>query len=113
MSRSITLTELSTHKTIDTKVWISLHGKIYDITSFIKNKKHPGEEKILFDNAGQDATDMFEEQGHSSTARDMLEKEPDIVLMGTLEGYVPKPTKQQQQGSGGGIWNWMFGSSST
>ena len=36
--------------------------------------QHPGGEEILFENAGIDATENFEDVGHSSDAREMLEE---------------------------------------
>ena len=36
--------------------------------------KHPGGEEILIENAGIDATENFEDVGHSSDAREMLEE---------------------------------------
>jgi cytochrome b involved in lipid metabolism len=34
--------------------------------------QHPGGEEILIENAGDDATEAFEDVGHSSDAREML-----------------------------------------
>ncbi len=34
--------------------------------------QHPGGEEILIENAGIDATENFEDVGHSSDAREML-----------------------------------------
>ena len=36
--------------------------------------QHPGGEEILIENAGQDSTENFEDVGHSSDAREMLEE---------------------------------------
>lgn len=35
--------------------------------------QHPGGEEILIENAGTDSTESFEDVGHSSDAREMLE----------------------------------------
>merc|ERR1712179_502658 len=56
----------------DKSVWIVLHDKVYEITKFLD--EHPGGEEILFENAGGDATENFEDVGHSSDAREMLEE---------------------------------------
>merc|ERR1712076_320629 len=53
-------------------VWIVLQDKVYDVTKFLG--EHPGGEEILFENAGGDATENFEDVGHSSDAREMLEE---------------------------------------
>ena len=34
--------------------------------------KHPGGEEILIEHAGQDATEPFEDVGHSSDSREMM-----------------------------------------
>ena len=36
--------------------------------------QHPGGEEILIENAGVDSTENFEDVGHSSDAREMLEE---------------------------------------
>ena len=36
--------------------------------------QHPGGEEILIENAGVDSTENFEDVGHSSGAREMLEE---------------------------------------
>ena len=36
--------------------------------------EHPGGEKFLIDNSGMDATEVFEDVGHSSDAREILKK---------------------------------------
>merc|ERR1712071_516807 len=53
-------------------VWTVIHDKVYDITKFLE--EHPGGEEILIENAGVDATENFEDVGHSSDAREMLEE---------------------------------------
>jgi len=59
-------------KGVDKSVWIVLHDKVYDVTKFLD--EHPGGEEILFESAGDDATEAFEDVGHSSDAREMLEE---------------------------------------
>jgi len=52
-------------------IWVVIHDKVYDITKFMD--EHPGGEEILIENAGKDATENFEDVGHSSDAREMLD----------------------------------------
>uniref|UniRef100_A0A3Q2DK32 Cytochrome b5 type B n=1 Tax=Cyprinodon variegatus TaxID=28743 RepID=A0A3Q2DK32_CYPVA len=52
--------------------WLIIHNKIYDITSFLE--EHPGGEEVLLEQAGADATESFEDVGHSTDAREMLEQ---------------------------------------
>merc|ERR1712018_846273 len=54
----------------DKSVWMVIHDKVYDVTKFLD--EHPGGEEILIENAGADATDAFEDVGHSTDAREMM-----------------------------------------
>lgn len=49
--------------------WIIIHGKVYDVTKFLE--EHPGGEEVLREQGGGDATESFEDVGHSSDAREM------------------------------------------
>ncbi|KAI5608509.1 cytochrome b5 type B [Silurus asotus] len=53
-------------------VWLIIHDKVYDITCFLE--EHPGGEEVLLEQAGSDATESFEDVGHSTDAREMLEQ---------------------------------------
>lgn len=49
---------------------MGVHGRLYDITEFMH--QHPGSPETLMDNAGADASEMFEDVGHSLDARDLM-----------------------------------------
>ncbi|XP_067107732.1 cytochrome b5 [Osmerus mordax] len=49
--------------------WIIIHHNIYDVTKFLE--EHPGGEEVLREQGGGDATESFEDVGHSSDAREM------------------------------------------
>lgn len=49
-----------------TAPYIILHNKVYDVTDWLH--EHPGGNAILLENAGTDATNAFEDQGHSKVA---------------------------------------------
>lgn len=49
--------------------WIIVHHKVYDVTKFLE--EHPGGEEVLREQAGGNATESFEDVGHSSDAREM------------------------------------------
>lgn len=66
-----TLEEVQKHNKAN-DVWIVLHNKVYDITKYLEY--HPGGSAILIEVAGTDATEAFEENGHSDEAREELEK---------------------------------------
>ncbi|KAF5901287.1 cytochrome b5-like [Clarias magur] len=52
--------------------WLIIHDKVYDITRFLE--EHPGGEEVLLEQAGSDATESFEDVGHSTDAREMLQQ---------------------------------------
>ena len=52
---------------------------VYDVTKYVKN--HPGGVDVLVDVAGKDATEAYEDVGHSEDANDILE----AYLIGTLK----------------------------
>lgn len=39
---------------------------------FVSNFQHPGGEEVLLDQAGNDATEAFEDVGHSTEARELM-----------------------------------------
>ncbi|NXN61133.1 CYB5B protein, partial [Rynchops niger] len=54
------------------EAWLVIHGRVYDVTRFLE--EHPGGEEVLLEQAGKDATESFEDVGHSTDARDMLQQ---------------------------------------
>jgi len=83
--RIITLEELSKHKS-DDDMWMAINGSVYDVTNFLDD--HPGGDEVMRDVAGMDATDEFDDIGHSQEAVDMLVP----MLVGTLENSPSKST---------------------
>ncbi|GMM37691.1 hypothetical protein DASC09_050160 [Saccharomycopsis crataegensis] len=64
-----TLKDVSNHKTQD-DLWMVIHNRVYDVTPFIS--RHPGGVEVLIDCAGVDATEYFEDVGHSEDSKMML-----------------------------------------
>ena len=52
--------------------WIVIHNKVYDVTTWLDD--HPGGDEILMDNSGTDATEPWEDIGHSTEARGKMKK---------------------------------------
>ncbi|KAI8008815.1 Cytochrome b5 isoform E [Camellia lanceoleosa] len=52
--------------------WLIIAGKVYDVTPFMDD--HPGGDEVLLSATGKDATNDFEDVGHSDSAREMMEK---------------------------------------
>ncbi|KAJ6486481.1 cytochrome b5-like heme/steroid binding domain-containing protein [Mycena vitilis] len=74
----VTLAELRANNT-KAKLWILLHGKVYDVTKFLD--EHPGGDEVIIAECGQDATEAFEDVGHSDEARELLPN----MLVGDFE----------------------------
>ncbi|CAL9113863.1 hypothetical protein C4D60_Mb03t20400 [Musa balbisiana] len=66
-----TLAEVSAHNT-PKDCWLVVNGKVYDVTKFLED--HPGGDDVLLSSTGKDATDDFEDVGHSTTARAMMDE---------------------------------------
>ncbi|KEZ40351.1 Delta(8)-fatty-acid desaturase [Scedosporium apiospermum] len=64
-----TYQDVAGHNTKDS-LYMVIHDKVYDCTKFID--EHPGGEEVLLDVGGQDATEAFEDVGHSDEARELL-----------------------------------------
>lgn len=69
MSKTFTLKEVKEHNS-GKSCWMVVHNKVYDVTDFLS--EHPGGEEILLETAGTDATEAFEDVGHSADARTLL-----------------------------------------
>ncbi|XP_042776693.1 cytochrome b5 type B isoform X1 [Panthera uncia] len=65
------LEEVAKHNSMK-EIWLVIHGRVYDITRFLN--EHPGGEEVLMEQAGADASESFEDVGHSSDAREMLKQ---------------------------------------
>jgi cytochrome b involved in lipid metabolism len=63
------------------KCYIILHGKVYDVTTFLA--KHPGGPESILQVGGRDCTVEFEDIFHSQTAREQVQE----YLVGSLKGY--------------------------
>ncbi|KAI0830454.1 FMN-dependent dehydrogenase-domain-containing protein [Hypoxylon sp. FL0890] len=83
MARVWKFAEVSKHNSEDS-CWMILHGKVYDITTFIP--KHPGGRSILLKNAGQDASGAFDSVHPVEILEEYLT--PDQFL-GTVESGDP------------------------
>ncbi|KAF8638571.1 hypothetical protein AX17_002113 [Amanita inopinata Kibby_2008] len=65
----VSIEELRANKTKD-KLYLLIHGKVYNVTKFLD--EHPGGDEVLLAEGGQDATEAFEDVGHSDEARALL-----------------------------------------
>ncbi|KAA1466469.1 cytochrome b5 [Dentipellis sp. KUC8613] len=67
--KTITYAQLLEHNKKD-NLWALIHGKVYDVTKFLD--EHPGGDEVILSEAGKDATEAFEDVGHSDEARELL-----------------------------------------
>ncbi|ESO95612.1 hypothetical protein LOTGIDRAFT_144558 [Lottia gigantea] len=65
------LEEISKHKTAKS-TWLVIHDEVYDVTKFLE--EHPGGEEVLLEQAGGEATESFEDVGHSTDARELMKE---------------------------------------
>ncbi|PGH09184.1 hypothetical protein GX51_00938 [Blastomyces parvus] len=88
-SKELTFKELAEHNT-KKDLYVTIHDKIYNVSSFVD--EHPGGEEVLLDVGGQDATEAFEDVGHSDEAREIL----DGLLIGKLKRIPGDPAPKAQ-----------------
>ncbi|XP_034948422.1 cytochrome b5-like isoform X2 [Chelonus insularis] len=91
--------EVAKHTNSD-NLWFIIHNNVYDITGFLK--EHPGGEEVLYEQAGLDATEAFENVGHSSDARQMMEPYKIGELVEEERNISSKDDKKRDWGSGDG-----------
>ncbi|OAA65211.1 putative cytochrome b5 [Niveomyces insectorum RCEF 264] len=90
--KEFTYQDVAEHNT-KTDLYLVISDKIYSVAKFID--EHPGGEEVLLDVAGQDATEAFEDVGHSDEARETLEQ----LLIGKLKRQAGDPSPSVSAGS--------------
>lgn len=70
MTDVYTIDEVARHNNAK-DLWVVIDGVIYNLTLFYK--EHPGGEEVLLELAGQDATECFNNVGHSNEALNLRE----------------------------------------
>ncbi|XP_012272643.1 cytochrome b5 [Orussus abietinus] len=80
------------------KTLVIIHDKVYDVTVFLN--EHPGGEEVLLDHGGKDASEDFDDVGHSEDAQVLMKQ----YMIGELV-EAEKTNKTPKKG-------WVAGSSS-
>ncbi|KAK9319804.1 cytochrome b5-like heme/steroid binding domain-containing protein [Lipomyces orientalis] len=75
------LEEVARHSSKD-DLFLIIRGQVYDVTDFLD--KHPGGPDVLLDIQGPEATQLFDDVGHSLEAHDILKE----ILVGKLKNQV-------------------------
>jgi len=70
-TKKYSLAEVAKHNE-KSSCWLVIHEGIYDVTKFME--EHPGGEEVLLEQAGKESTEVFEDVGHSTDARELLHK---------------------------------------
>ncbi|KAE9603357.1 hypothetical protein Lal_00008251 [Lupinus albus] len=70
-NKVFTLAEIAQHNSSN-DCWLLIRGKVYNVTKFLND--HPGGDDVLLSSTGKDATDDFDDVGHSTSAEAMLEE---------------------------------------
>ncbi|KAL9645286.1 hypothetical protein ABK040_002486 [Willaertia magna] len=78
-TRIISKIELKEHSRKHKDPWICVYGKVFRVDEFIDY--HPGGTDVIIENAGTDATNVFDNVGHSECAVDRINE----MAIGILE----------------------------
>ncbi|XP_070617822.1 cytochrome b5 type B [Erythrolamprus reginae] len=99
-----TLAEVA-KRSSEREAWLVIHDRVYDVTRFLD--EHPGGDKVLLEQAGRDATESFEDVGHSADAKEMLKQ----YLIGEVhpDDRKPGPSKVPGPFHESSIWTvWLI-----
>ncbi|PON97226.1 Nitrate reductase NADH dependent [Trema orientale] len=70
LTKLVSMAEASKHNTKD-DCWVVIDGKVYDLSSYLD--EHPGGDDVVLAATGKDATEDFEDAGHSKSAREIMQ----------------------------------------
>ncbi|KAK5989575.1 NADH-cytochrome b5 reductase 1 [Cladobotryum mycophilum] len=84
-----TAQEVAKHKSPN-DVWMTIHGKVYDVTKYLDS--HPGGLEVLTEAAGTDASEEFDNAGHSEDAFEIMAD----LCVGTLKNAKKKKAVRLQ-----------------
>ncbi|XP_018300652.1 cytochrome b5 isoform X1 [Mycetomoellerius zeteki] len=91
-------------------IWIIIHNNVYNVTPFLN--EHPGGEEVLLEQSGRDATEAFEDIGHSTDARQMMEsyKIGELVETERMEesGKKARDWSNENEDSSSSWWSWLI-----
>eukprot|EP00268_Persea_americana_P036909 TRINITY_DN36465_c0_g1_i1.p1 TRINITY_DN36465_c0_g1~~TRINITY_DN36465_c0_g1_i1.p1 ORF type:complete len:135 (-),score=27.27 TRINITY_DN36465_c0_g1_i1:179-583(-) len=95
ITKLYTMKEAAQHNT-QNDCWVVIDGKVYDVTEYLD--EHPGGDDVVLAATGKDATDDFEDAGHSKSAREIMkdycigELEPSSPILPELDISKVKPS---------------------
>ncbi|KAF9597141.1 hypothetical protein IFM89_016129 [Coptis chinensis] len=87
LTKLYNLKEAGEHNTRD-DCWVVIDGKVYDVTTYLD--EHPGGDDVLLNSTGRDATEDFNDAGHSRDAIQLMQE----FCIGELD---PTPTTPETE----------------
>lgn len=102
-TKEFTLAEVATHNTRD-DLYLIIRDEVYEVSKFVA--EHPGGEEILIEYAGKEATEAFDDVGHSQDAKDILKQYHvgTIVEAERASNKAAKKNEEAKSSSSGGSW---------
>ncbi|KAF9877432.1 hypothetical protein CkaCkLH20_05132 [Colletotrichum karsti] len=85
-----TAKEVAAHREAN-DCWMVIHGQVYDVTKYLHD--HPGGAEVLVEAAGVDATEAFDNAGHSEDASEIMAEFRVGKLKGANKRNAPKAVK--------------------
>ncbi|KAN0003874.1 hypothetical protein ACTFIZ_010046 [Dictyostelium cf. discoideum] len=87
--KTFTRQEVAKHCSLNS-LWIIYNDDVFDVTNFVV--EHPGGEEVLKGNGGKDATQEFDDVGHSASAISKMQS----LRIGRIEGAKPREEKKKE-----------------
>ncbi|KAF5692412.1 cytochrome-b5 reductase [Fusarium denticulatum] len=81
-----TIKQVAEHNSPD-DAWLIIHGQVYDVTKYLAD--HPGGADVLTEAAGTDASEDFDNAGHSEDAFEIMKD----CCVGKIQGFEKKKPK--------------------
>ncbi|RYP04663.1 hypothetical protein DL765_010106 [Monosporascus sp. GIB2] len=89
-SLEFTAKDVAAHRAA-TDAWMVIHGEVYDVSKYIND--HPGGAEVLIEAAGADASEVFDNAGHSEDAFEIMAEYRIGKLKGSGKKSAPKPVR--------------------
>ncbi|RYP54412.1 hypothetical protein DL768_000829 [Monosporascus sp. mg162] len=89
-SPEFTVRDVAAHRSA-TDAWMVIHGEVYDVSKYIND--HPGGAEVLIEAAGTDASEPFDNAGHSEDAFEIMAAYRIGKLKGSDKKSAPKPVR--------------------
>ncbi|KAH0427783.1 hypothetical protein CcaCcLH18_09489 [Colletotrichum camelliae] len=85
-----TAKEVAAHREAN-DCWMVIHGQVYDVTKYLHD--HPGGAEVLIEAGGVDATEAFDNAGHSEDASEIMAEFRVGKLKGANKRNAPKAVR--------------------